>query len=164
MDYKVKLTRRELMNIMSVLNSLNGSYSVKMKYAIKKNKDLLKNEVEAVEEASQTNSKRYKEYDEKRMKKIEEYAERENGKIKLLPDNRSVKIKEDKLDDFNAAILLLQEEYKEGIEEREKEVKEFDNFIKEEIEVEVFKISNDIIPNDISQGAYEVLFPLIKDE
>lgn len=158
---KIKLTRRELTKIVEVLNSLDGLYSVKMKYAIKKNKDLLKSEVDAVNEALNTNSKRFKEFEEKRMKIVAECAEKENGQFKFLPDGKSVTIKNDKIEYFTKSITVLREEYKEGLEERDNELKDFNNFIKEEVEIEVFKISNDIIPNDISQSAYETLFPLI---
>lgn len=159
---KIKLTRDELTKIVEVLNSLDGLYSVKMKYAIKKNKDLLKSEVDAVNEALNTNSKRFKEFEEKRMKKVEECVERlENGRFKFLPDGKNVIIRDDKQEYFKNAMLELQKEYKDGLEERDNELKDFNNFINEEVEIEVFKISNDIIPNDISQKAYETLFPLI---
>jgi hypothetical protein len=158
---KIKLTRNELAGIARVLNSLNGSYSIKMKYAIKKNKDFLKNEVDAIDEASITNSKRFKEYDEKRMKIVDECGEKQNGQFKFLPDGKSVTIRDDKKEYFAKTLSVLQEEYKDGIDERNKELKDFENFLKEQVEIEVFKFSNDIIPDDISQSMYETLFPLI---
>ena len=42
----------------------------------------------------------------------------------------------------------LTEEYKDALDEREKELKTFSEFLNEEIEIDVFKFNNEDVPED----------------
>ena len=163
MSDSIKLTNSDVLNVYSVLLNMKGSYVNKMKYALKRNKDLLEKVVNSIREKSVTKIEKLKEYDEKRTEKVKEYAAKtEDGRlVQETPD--TVKIQEDKIEEFKAVMKTLTEEYKEELEQRRKEVEDFNKFLLEEATVEVYKFSNELVPNELSQEQYEILFPLIND-
>lgn len=140
---KIKINRNDLMSLNNVLDSLKDEFYPIMKYAIKINKSILKNEVEAIREAYKSNSERYNEFETKRYELFDEKG----------------KIKEGKSNDLKA----LEEEYKDALEERKEETNEFMKLLLEEIEIEIYQVSNDLIPN-LSQEDYDKIFPMISEE
>jgi len=168
MKKSIKITRDLLFGINDVLFNMNGSYDSQLKYAIKRNKDLIKGEIDAINEAIKTNIDGFEKYEEKRMNKLRECIKTDkNGKPVKNPLNlNSVLLKKDKVEDYTHFMKLLNEEYKVEIAERNEELKNIDIFLNEEIEVEVYKINNDLIKNlandDLNQKEYETIFPLIR--
>ena len=140
---KIKINRNGIMNLNSVLDSLKDKCSPIMKYAIKINKSILKEEVEAIREAYKSNIERYNEFEPKRFELYDEKG----------------KLKEGKSNDLK----VLEEEYKGAIEDRKEETDEFMKLLLEEIEVEIYQVSNDLIPN-LSQEDYDKIFPMISEE
>lgn len=140
---RIKISRNDIMSLNNILDSLKEEFNPIMKYAIKINTSILKNEVEAVREAYKSNIERYNEFEKK---KYELY-------------NEKGILKEDKKNEFKA----LEEEYKDAIEERKKESEEFMKILLEEIDIEIYQVSNDLIPN-LSQEDYDKIFPMISDE
>lgn len=140
---KIKINRNDLMSLNNVLDSLKDEFYPIMKYAIKINKSILKNEVEAIREAYKSNIERYNEFETKRYELFDE-----KGKIKEGKNNE---------------LKALEEEYKDALEERKKETNEFMKLLLEEIEIEIYQVSNDLIPN-LSQEDYDKIFPMISEE
>jgi hypothetical protein len=159
---RIKINKNKVIEIFNLLDRLDKSEnSIEMKYFIKKNKKNLDNENEILKLLFESNSNRFKEYEEKRIKKIQECAKKENGKISLAKDGKSVEIEEDKLNEFNFYIKKLNIEYEDALKEREKELNNLNKFLSQEIEIDILKISNEDIPNNLSQDDYEIIYPLI---
>jgi hypothetical protein len=165
MGETIKVARDHLYSINNVLEGMKGIYSSKLKYAIKRNKDHIKGEIDAITEGSKTNVKGFEEYEAKRTEKLKVCLEFDSeGKPVIDPLRpNSFKLKEDKVEEFNSFMNLLNDKHKEDINNRNKEIEEFNIFLKETVEIEVYKISNDLIPEDLDQNSYEVLFPLINE-
>ena len=162
MSNSIKLNKRvEVLNIYTVLTNMKGNYVPKLKYALKRNKDLISKEYDKINESSETKIEKFKEYEDKRIEKIGICAARDEQGRAIQETPNTIKIREDKLEEFKVFIAALNEEYKEALEKRKKEIKDFEKSLEEEIEIEVYKISNDLIPEDLSQEQYEILFPLI---
>lgn len=140
---KIKINRNDLINLNNVLDSLKDEFYPIMKYAVKINKSILKNEIEAIREAYKSNIERYNEFETKRYELFDE-----KGKIKEGKNNE---------------LKALEEEYKDALEERKKETNEFMKLLLEEIEIEIYQVSNDLIPN-LSQEDYDKIFPMISEE
>jgi gas vesicle protein len=163
MSDSIKLTKVEVLNISTILSNMKGNYVNKLKYAVKRNKDLIGKEADKIRKDSEPKNVKFNEYEDKRMAKIGECAARDESGRPVQETSNTVKIKEEKLEEFRAFIATLNEEYKEVLEERKKEIEDFQKSLEDEVEVEVYKISNDLIPEDLSQEQYEILFPLIND-
>jgi len=161
MSDSIKLKRVEVLNVYTVLTNMKGNYVPKLKYALKRNKDLIGKEYDKINESSESKVEKFKEYEDKRMEKISICAERDEQGRAIQETPNTIKIQKDKLEEFKTFIAALNEEYKETLEERKKEIKDFEKSLEEEIEIEAYKISNDLIPEDLSQEQYEILFPLI---
>ena len=163
MSDSIKLKRADVANIYSVLVNMKGNYPSKLKYAIKRNKDLLSKEFESIREESNTKVEKLKEFEEKRMAIIRDHAEKTpDGKLVSDAPN-SIKIAEDKREEYKTVVAALVEEYKETLDQRKKEVEDFDKSLLEEVTVEVHKFSNELVPNELTQDEYEILFQLISD-
>lgn len=163
MSEKIKLKKNDISNIYQVLSNLKGNYVNKLKYAIKKNKDFLEESFAQIKTRSEIVNEQFKIYEQKRLDLIREYAvKNEFGQI-VRESVDEVRIKKDKFNEFNEKVNELANEYKDAIQLRQKEVNDFNVFLQEEVEVEVYKFSNDLIPDDVPQQDYEKLFPLLKD-
>jgi len=163
MSDSIKLTNSKVLDIYSVLSGMKGKYTNKLKFAIKRNKDLFNGPVDGIKEKSVSNDEKLAEYNDKRTEKIKECAVRdENGNI-IQETADTIKIQDSRIEEFRTAIKSLSEEYKESLDKRRKELEDFNKFLTEETDVEVFKFSNELIPEDLSQEEYEILFPLIND-
>jgi|GEM_PF-3797253 len=166
MNESIKITREQIFSINEILESLTGKYVSELKYAIKKNKDLLKSEIEAIKEASKSNIELYEEYEVKRFTKLRECCEKDSNNEPLVnaKDRNMIMLKKEKENEWHEFIKKLNEEYKDVIEQREEEIKDFNQFVSKEVEMEVFKIDQRIIPDELSQSDYEIIFPLINEE
>jgi hypothetical protein len=160
-----KLTKLDILKINAVLISMNGKYDNKLKYAIKRNKDILFSHVKSIRESYDTKIERYNEYQLKAEKLLEIYADRdENGTIKQVENNPGyVSLDPKRIEEFKKDSALLENEYKDTIEARNIEVKNYEQLLKEEIEISIYKFSNNLIPIDLDQKNYEILFPLLND-
>jgi len=139
MSDSIKLTNSKVLDIYSVLSGMKGKYTNKLKFAIKRNKDLFNGPVDGICAVRD-----------------------ENGNI-IQETADTIKIQDSRIEEFRTAIKSLSEEYKESLDKRRKELEDFNKFLTEETDVEVFKFSNELIPEDLSQEEYEILFPLIND-
>jgi len=156
-----KFKKVEILDINNVLNSLNGAYKIKFKYALKKNKDILKKEVEAIEEVRKTNCKRFEEFEQKRTELLKCSIEFNDYGSPVMSGPNMYRLKDDKKDEYNEKMKQLTEEYKDALDEREKELKAFSEFLNEEIEIDVFKFNNEDVPEEITQEQYDIIFKLI---
>lgn len=154
----------ELLTLWAVFERLQQEKTnVKFSYAIAKNKIQMRPEVEALEEARKP-SEKFVEYEQKRIALAKELADRdETGKIKAENDRFIIS---EKMDQFNEKLEVLQKEYKDSIEEREKQIKEYNSILEEEIYIKLYKIKVEHLPDEIEAGFVEVFVScgLIDDE
>lgn len=157
---KITIKRSEIGKIFSALAAMTGSYTPKLKYAIKKNKDLLKPEIEALLEAEKTNVKGFEDC----QKEFNELVENCKGNDTIInTDFGMVKLAKNKVEKFKVLMDNILTKYEKSIKEREQEVEKINEFMKEEVKIDVFKISVKWIPDDINQNTFENLFPLFKE-
>lgn len=159
---KVTMKRSDLLKSYDILSTLKGAYSPSFKYALKKNKDILKLEFDALEEAKKTNCPKFEEYEQKQTEKLKECIEYdENGNPVYVGTNR-LKIRDEKVEEFKAAMMLMEEVYKDAFKERAEEVKKYEELLKSEIEIEIHGFINNEIPVEIDQDKYDIIFPFIQ--
>lgn len=158
------MKRKDYIALFGNLKKLGGLKGVKFAYAVEKNKNLLKQEVESVQEAIKP-LENFQEYDAKRMKLAEQYAEKdEKGKAKTRKlDNGVEEYVITDLDAFNKDFEALKEENKSVLEERDAQIDEGNRLLDEEITIELYKIKLADVPEDITGEQMETVYQIIEE-
>ena len=150
------MTKEELLLLNQGLQKVLHLSGVKFAYAINRNLDILKPEMEALEKAAKP-SEDYLKFDAERIELVEKYAEKdEKGKAKQVPmatnpQQTEYVIEEGKQKELDKEFGKLKEKHKEAIEAREKQVKEYNELLKTETtKLEFHKVNISDIPNQIN--------------
>lgn len=144
------------------LKTLKG---IKLVYAIDKNLTKLEGEVKSIE-AAQKPSKKFEEYEEKRIGLNETYAEKDENKVPKMKNidqwRSEYVIDESKKPEYDKKMDELTDEFSDEIKKREKQLKDFDKFLKDESDFKPYQIDSEIIPEDIEWGQYRLIRKLVK--
>ena len=160
----MKLIKRDLMRLNNAISAIEGrKFTVRFSYFIAKNKIQLKEDIAIFEKLRAVNDE-FKLYDTERAKLALEHADRNpNGSPKI--DNQEFLITI-KAGAFQEAMAKLKEEYAEVIEQRNEQLKDFEEILQEDIEYSGATIDYKDIPDDIEPVVVEVLLSagLINEE
>jgi len=121
---------------------------------------IVADEVEAKEKSLITPE--FRTFEEARIGLIREYAEKDEAG-NVIMEGRGAKIGSDK-EKFEEEMTKLMEENKEVIEYIETANKDFDTWLKEEVEVKITKVDFKYIPEELSPRDFGTLELLIKDD
>lgn len=152
------MTKQKIVDLAVALNKLTGLTGVSFSYAVAKNLNILKPEIESLQEAVKF-SPEFKEFDEKRIALAIKYAKKnevgqpatENGAY-ILEDQEA----------FNKEFTPLKEEYKEALDKREEQLKEYEELLKKETKLELHKISLADVPKEISVEQMVSIYDIIE--
>lgn len=137
------MLKKELYALHSSLNALQGAGGARFAYAIAKNKKFIQEELELVEKTL-VHSDEFKAYEEKRVELCKKHAHKdENGEAKMT--NNAFDIVDRK--QFDKELKVLQEEYKDTLEENIKKVEDYNKLLETETEITFFKIKLEILPD-----------------
>lgn len=160
---KVKVKRSDLFLMLNCVNSLAQiKGSCKFAYGIAKNKKILDDEVNAMREGIKP-SQKYLEYENARIKLCEKYCDKDGGGNPIIVNNVYQGIG-DNNQKFQEAIEKLNKENKKTLDERKKALEDFNEMIKEEIEVELWAIRFVDFPDGIMADQIGALAPIIVEE
>src|SRR3990167_2149607 len=115
------MTKGQLVELFSTLNTLGKLQGVKFTYAVARNIAALKNEVEAINKSLEPSSE-FMVYDKERVELAQKFAKKDEKDKPLTENNRYV-MEDEK--GFDKAFAKLQEKHKEVIEKREKQFKDY---------------------------------------
>lgn len=124
----MKLTRRKIMDMYNVTNTLTDVKNIKVAYAIAKNRrTALQPTIDALQEVQKPSAK-FTEFDNKRVEICKSFSDNivENGNYKIRPEDQEV---------FNQKLKDLQDEYKETIDDQNNKQQQIDAFLGEEEEI-----------------------------
>lgn len=156
------MTKRNLIEMYNVFESLSNIKNVEFMYPIIQNKLKIKNDVDAIKELSEP-SEKYLEFLREKNKAINKYAKRDKND-NIISKNNDVLLQKDKLKEFEAVIISLEDKFKDAIKEYKKQQEKVEKILDEKIEVEFKKIDYESIPKDEVNGEQlEILFPIIKE-
>lgn len=137
------MIKKELYALYSSLQALQGAGGARFAYAISKNKKFIQEELELVEK-SLIQSDEYKAYEAKRIELCKKHAEKDvNGEAKMT--NNTFDIIDRKK--FDKELKVLQDEYKDTLEEHLKKVEEYNKLLDMDTEITFFKIKLEILPD-----------------
>jgi len=155
---EIKMKRSEVGEKMAAFKRLDRVNETRFAYAIAKNKQILKRELEAIQEARKI-SDAYKEYDVERLELVRDHAERDEDGNPVMIDAVNIKVRNRM--EFNAALEKLQEGHKEALEDERARVEKFEAFLGEEFTIEMFGIKPEHIPDDLSSEEMYGIMDLI---
>ena len=162
-----KVTRRKLMELAEAIDGVGGLSGIKFCYGVMKNSKQIMPELEALATGLK-HSKRFKEYNEKRLELCEKMAKKdENGKpIKVpLPEQGrgAMTYVFTSQVEFDKELDKLREEYKGELEERKKLVEEYEVALDEEIDMDYYMIEFSDVPENITSKQLNGISDLIAD-
>ena len=150
----------ELMNGLDKVKNLSGALFA---YTIIYNKKLIKSVYDIYSEMIKQSEQHIK-YEEKRIALCETYANRdENGKVIVINDvlgNDTYSITD--MSKFNIELIELNTQHKKVLGERQKQLKLTNDFLELDIDIELKKIKQDIIPSEITVEQMEIIMDLIE--
>ena len=156
----INAKRTDLMSMLSNLMKVDNLKGHKIAYAVARNKRALTEERDILNEIM-ISSKKFGEFTKKRVDLCKKLATKDDNGNPVIVDKNYVGL--DDNPDFIKAIESLQEEYKDAIEKDENKMLDYQNAMDEEIEFNMFVISYDDIPDDVTVGQMDVLFLMIRD-
>ena len=152
----MKAKKGDLLNLWYILEGLKHTkQNVKFSYFVAKNKIAIKNEVDALNEASEA-PEAFKLYDTKRADLAAEMADRIPESDDPMTNNGQYVIKENK-EKFDKQLAELKEEFKTVIADREKQVEAFKELLDEDVEFKGHAIALDNLPQDVEPSIVEGL-------
>ena len=144
----------------------------KFTYAVKKNKDMLKIEIKAMEEANEP-SKEFKEYTEAQGEINRKFAEKDAKGNPKTEQRRIGAIKkrtffiipgiDDPNSKFTKATEKLAHDHKEVIDIQAEKEEEYQEFLKEDTEWKPFMIDLESVPDGIHQEVMDRIHFMIKE-
>jgi hypothetical protein len=164
----MKIVREKVLALYGLINHLSSlNHSVKFHYLMLKNKTLLQGEVDSLQKA-QTPSEEYLKIDKERVALCERFATKdEAGKCLTQPDSKGNEIyvmtsESKKL--FEDEIAKFKEDHKDIIGSFEQQKKDFQELLKEEVEIDFHKIPVDLLPEKMVGREVELLFDFIEED
>jgi len=155
------MLKQDLKPLYESLEKVSGKKGVKFAYAVAKNKKLLKDEIDAIEEAKKVD--KYTEFEIKWNQLKLEYCDKDktgNPKIeswRIFFNGLSKK----KADEYKNKWEELEKEYEWAIKEFQEKEKEVQDILKEEIKIELHKVKEEDLPEDLSASELEGIFEII---
>lgn len=146
----MKITKQNVIDLQKGLNAVSKlSGSVKFAYAVSRNTAKLKPELESI---ASTQEKSFAEYEKERKALAELHAEQVDGKPKIENDSYVLK---DRVK-FDEEFKKLQEKYKPVDDE-------FAEFLKEEVDIDLYTIPPTYLPDAITADQISGIILMIEE-
>lgn len=156
------MKRIEVLNLPQVFEGLKNAKGLGFAYALMKNKKIIEAEKENLM-TSLPVIENYQKFLAEMKALLEDYCIVDQDETVILLDK--VVMKEDKSkEEFEIEVNKLYTTYKDAIKERRDNLKEYQNFIKEDTDIEFYKINESNLPDELGLHDLLMLCELIKFE
>jgi hypothetical protein len=156
-----KITNQDIINLSSGLESVRNLSGIKFAYVVSKNVNKVRSEMEAFKDMT-TPSKEFGEYEKERVALCELHANKDEKGKAVIIGNEYDGLTGNKA--FDAQMEVLKEKHKETIDVRQKQIDDFNSFLKEESKLELHKIDVNDVPKDITAGQMSGIQAIITGE
>lgn len=154
------MTNKELIDLYKSLNAINLSGSIKFSYAIAKNINLLKAEIENLEKLI-IPTEGVINFNNERIELAKKLSKKDkDGNPIVIGNNFDV----EDLKKFEKELKPIQEKYKKEIDEYEKKKQEYNNFLKEENGISLLKIDINDVPKEITNQQLNSILSIVEGE
>lgn len=159
------MKNKDLYNLLEgIKDIISSNYKgIPFSFFLVKNKKLLEEEITLMENSIKMPQK-YIEFEQKKIELLKKCSTDSTNNIRyqqISATRIQYLLQDDKKDLFETSIKELIEEYKDYNEEFSQKLKEQENFLNEESTLQLNKINQTNLPENISTLHFEVLFPLI---
>ena len=157
--------KKDLLNIEAAIKYLldGDKKSKKLVYTLVKNSKTLEPETTAIREAYETESEGYKTYLDKLREVYNEFgAKDEKGNVKVTPTGFELADQDDR-DTVTAKITKLEEDSKDALEMRNKEMEDYQKLLETDVELDLHKIDFDALPDEVNPEVIYVLDEIITE-
>lgn len=158
------MKRRTLLELWKVFERLAGlKHDVRFSYFLAKNKVVLKTELEILDEAYKPNEL-YISYEQKRVEAAQKLADKDDSNQPKI-NNGSYVININR-DEFQKEIKKLKIKFKKAIDEREKQIGDYEKLLDEDVNIDLTKIRFSQLPEQIESAYMEVFIEadLVEDD
>lgn len=157
----MKLKKLEVIRLWNAIEACKEHKNTKFIYATLRTQKKLEVEVEVLTALS-TPSKKYNEFQQARLELCKKHCEKkgiapiiENGEFQFSDASRKM---------FDVEIIALRERYKDWIDERDEQMREYDQALKEEIDIDIHQVPLMYIPEKLDASILSGLMPMIMEE
>jgi hypothetical protein len=157
----VTMKRKEIVDLRNALQAVAHYPGIKFAYAVAKNCRLLDGEIADMQKTAQP-SKEFEVYDKERVALCSKWAEKMPNGEPVIRGNQFV-IPDEVKAEFDAALLALNETNKAVIDSRQQQAEAFDVFLLEEVEIEVYKVAFEVLPEAITGAELNGIFSTVAE-
>lgn len=151
----------QLEGLMRGIDSCGDLKGVKFAFGLAKNKKMIERDFEIFQEAIKP-SKEFIEYDIKRVDLCKELADKDEKGNPIMEENNYIVIKNKK--DFDVRNKALTEQNQTAVDDRKKQIKEFNELMNKESDLKPFLITCNDVPNDITSRQLSGIIDLIGEK
>ena len=160
------MKKSEVLLLNRALNGLAILTGVKFTYAVARNLNILKNEIESLDKSMEP-SEKFQEFDKARIALVELHAEKDKqGKAKMeIAQNGAQQYvidPENKM--FKKAFDTLKEKHKEAVDARDKQIEEYTKLLTTDSDVVLFKVKLEDVPKEISAVQMAGIYKIVDGE
>jgi len=150
-----KLKNSQILDLVEGISRINNmdlgdDVSKKFNYALILNDNNNRPIAKAVIEVSNP-SETYAEYEKKREELILDYCIIDDDGNPVLTDDKWIKLNPDTRDEFNDKLEILNNEYKDVLAQREKDLQDFNSILNTEVEVDIITVPIDDVPDIVGK-------------
>lgn len=157
---EITITRQELLQFWSGLPTVAALKGFKLGYAVARTKAKIRPEVEALEESVRP-AKDFERYEVKRLALCLKHAKKNDQGTPVIAGDQY--IFGDNQEAFETEIAPLSEEYAGAIEDRRRQLEDYQAGLKETITVAVHQVLPEDVPEEVNGAQMGVLYYLIKE-
>lgn len=140
------MTNKELIELNKILDQVSNIKGKRFAYMVVKNKSLIEEELKHFEKIKREPHPKYQEYESKRTELCVKHSNKdEEGNAKSVDGKYDIA----DIKAFQEEFEELKETYKEVFEDLKEAEDDFNNFLNDEINVELVKVKMDDLPDDI---------------
>jgi hypothetical protein len=156
------MKRIEVLNLPQVFESLKNAKGLGFAYALMKNKKIIEAEKENLKNTLPT-SEDYQKFLTEMNALIKDYCVEQTGDSPILLESVELLEGKDKIE-FENEVKKLQTSYAEAISERKANIDEYQSFIKDDSDVEFYRINESYLPDESTMHELIMLSELINFE
>lgn len=161
------LKKKDLIVLYNGLNSVGNLVGVFFGYAVNRNLEKMRPEIEALQKAV-TPSKEFTEYDVKRVEIVKKYAKKDEKTGEFIIKDKGVAGKESYDVGDNAEVVekevgAFKEENKAVVEAHEKKMEEYNALLEQDSTVELYKVKLENVPKEITASQMAAVFPIVEE-
>jgi hypothetical protein len=159
LEKAVPLTLGEIRDIWNGVAHLGNLVGVRFVFTVHANRERLREIAQSLEEGIKPSAE-FKVFQQEYAKLRREYQD----DTRPMPPNTEAPIDPARAEDYRAKAKALEEKYKDLLEQRQRQIEEFNELLQEKREVNFLAIPVSKVPKEITAGQMQLIMPMLQDD